>query len=288
MSTVISVKFNNNNKAYFFDPLGVEYKQGDSVIVETARGVEFGHVVKGNNEIQEFIKELKPVIRLASEEDINRNNENIVKGEQAMVAALEKIRSHNLEMKLVSAEYTFDRSKVVISFTAEGRVDFRELVRDLAGVLRLRIELRQIYDRDDIKVRGALAQCGRPCCCKDFLDEYEKVSIKMAKNQNLPLTPQKISGMCGKLMCCLRYENDYYQEVNKKMPKRGAIVMTPDGKGEVCDVDILMQTVYTRITQPDETILLKSYALEEIKPLTKGTIADTVDDGVPDEIKGLE
>lgn len=289
MNTVISVKFNGNNKAYYFDPKGVEFAVGDYVVVETARGVEFGQVVKANHDIKEFIKELKPVQRRATQADIERNAENAEKSAYALSVAQEKVRKHGLDMKLVSAEYTFDRSKVIISFTADGRIDFRELVRDLAGVLRLRIELKQIYDRDDIVMRGALAQCGRPCCCKEFLQDYEKVSIKMAKNQSLSLNPQKISGMCGKLMCCLKYENDYYADVNKRMPKRGATVITPDGKGEVDGMDVLQCKVSVRVVQPDDTIVLKVYALDEIKPITKGSLADTVkDDDIPAELKKLE
>lgn len=289
VNTVISVKFNGNNKAYYFDPKGIDFAVGDSVIVETVRGIEFGQVVKANHEIKEFIKELKPVQRRATQADIERHAENAEKGVYALNVAQEKVRQHGLEMKLVSAEYTFDRSKVIISFTADGRIDFRELVRDLAGVLRLRIELKQIYDRDDIVMRGALAQCGRPCCCKEFLQDFEKVSIKMAKNQNLSLNPQKISGMCGKLMCCLKYENEYYADINKRMPKRGAIVLTPDGKGEVDGMDVLQCNVSVKVAQPDDTIVLKTYSLDDIKPITKGTLADTVkDDDVPAELKLLE
>lgn len=264
MKTVINVKFDKGNKSYFFDPNGIDFTAGDYVIVETARGVEFGEVVKGNHEIDGFNQEIKPIQRRATEQDIARNNENIEKCKFALKTAQEKVKFHALDMKLISAEYTFDRSKVVITFTADGRVDFRELVKDLASILRTRIELRQIYDRDDIKTRGALSYCGRECCCKAFLSDFEKVSIKMAKNQSLSLNPQKISGVCGKLMCCLKYENDYYQEVNKKMPKRGAIVNTPDGKGEVEYTDVLLQTVTAKLRTEDDTFTLKTFALDDI------------------------
>lgn len=264
MKTVINVKFDKGNKSYFFDPNGIDFVAGDYVIVETARGVEFGEVVKGNHEIDGFNQEIKPIQRRATEQDIARNNENIEKCKFALKTAQEKVKYHALDMKLISAEYTFDRSKVVITFTADGRIDFRELVKDLASILRTRIELRQIYDRDDIKTRGALSYCGRECCCKAFLSDFEKVSIKMAKNQSLSLNPQKISGVCGKLMCCLKYENDYYQEVNKKMPKRGAIVNTPDGKGEVEYTDVLLQTVTAKLRTEDDTFTLKTFALDDI------------------------
>lgn len=264
MKTVINVKFDKGNKSYFFDPNGIDFVVGDYVIVETARGVEFGEVVKGNHEIDGFNQEIKPIQRRVTEQDIVRNNENVEKCKFALKTAQEKVKYHALDMKLISAEYTFDRSKVVITFTADGRIDFRELVKDLASILRTRIELRQIYDRDDIKTRGALSYCGRECCCKAFLSDFEKVSIKMAKNQSLSLNPQKISGVCGKLMCCLKYENDYYQEVNKKMPKRGAIVNTPDGKGEVEYTDVLLQTVTTKLRTEDDTFTLKTFALDDI------------------------
>lgn len=272
MKTVINVKFDKGNKSYFFDPNGMDFNNGDYVIVETARGVEFGEVVKGNHDIEGFNQEIKPIQRRATEQDIARNAENIEKGKNALKTAQEKARYHKLDMKLISAEYTFDRSKVVITFTADGRIDFRELVKDLASILRTRIELRQIYDRDDIKSRGALSYCGRECCCKAFLNDFEKVSIKMAKNQSLSLNPQKISGVCGKLMCCLKYENDYYQEVNKKMPKRGAIIDTPDGKGEVEYTDVLLQTVTAKLRTEDDTFTLKTFALDDILSMTNSPI----------------
>lgn len=268
MKTVINVKFDKGNKSYFFDPNGIDFDNGDYVIVETARGVEFGEVVKGNHDIEGFNQEIKPIQRRATEQDIARNAENIEKGKNALKTAQEKARYHKLDMKLISAEYTFDRSKVVITFTADGRIDFRELVKDLASILRTRIELRQIYDRDDIKSRGALSYCGRECCCKAFLNDFEKVSIKMAKNQSLSLNPQKISGVCGKLMCCLKYENDYYQEMNKKMPKRGTIIDTPDGKGEVEYTDVLLQTVTAKLRTEDDTFTLKTFALDDILSMT--------------------
>ena len=239
MQQVIGVKFHSNTKIYYFDPKDIAFNEGDSVIVETSRGLEFGMVATGNHFVDEenIVKPLKEVIRKATEKDIKQNAENMEKKKWAYSVCLEKIQKRGLPMKLVDADYTFDRSKAIFSFTAEGRVDFRELVKDLATVIKSRIELRQIYERDDIKIRGALAPCGRVCCCHAHLADFEKVTIKMAKNQGLSLNPQKISGVCGKLMCCLKYENDYYVETLKEMPKVGATVFTNDGEGVVDSVD---------------------------------------------------
>ena len=215
MAEVIGIKFKNNSKTYYFDPVGETFSEGDGAVVETQRGVEFGNVAFGNREVpdKEIVHPLKPVIRKATEADAEAHAKNLAERDRLIEETRKKVDSHGLKMKIVDAEYTFDRGKVIIYFTADGRIDFRELVRDLAGLFRNRIELRQIYERDDIKLRGALAQCGRPCCCTTFLKDYEKVSIRMAKYQGLSLNPGKISGCCGKLMCCLRYENAYYQEM---------------------------------------------------------------------------
>lgn len=276
MQEVIGVKFNLANKIYYFSPRGVEFSIGDSVIVETARGMEYGTVATANHNVEDgvIIAPLKEIIRKATESDVVQNQENAAKRAWAMKACQDKISHHNLSMKLVNAEYTFDRSKVIFSFTAEGRVDFRDLVRDLASVLKTRIELRQIYERDDIKMRGALSVCGRVCCCASHLPDFEKVSVKMAKNQNLSLNPLKISGACGKLMCCLKYENDYYVSVNKKMPKIGAIVMTADGEGRVENVNLLKCTLKAKVTNADEVLVVKEYNLDDITPINHDTIAE--------------
>lgn len=292
MQEVVGVKFHSATKIYFFSPKNIQFKVGDGVIVETARGLEFGHIMTANHDVEdkEIVAPLKEVIRKATDNDIKQNEENYAKKDWAMKVCLDKIAKHKLNMKLVDAEYTFDRSKAIFSFTAEGRVDFRELVKDLASVLRTRIELRQIYERDDIKLRGALAPCGRVCCCANHLSDFEKVSIKMAKNQGLSLNPQKISGVCGKLMCCLKYENNYYADINKKMPKFGAIVNTPDGEGRVEDIDVLRCQIKAKVETEDGVFALKTYKLEEIKVLTKGTLADQVlSTGAEDkELKKLE
>lgn len=278
MPIVIGVKFSNSGKSYYFDPCAESFKVGDGVIVETARGVEFGKVSVANIDIPEnkYTADLKPVLRRATEADLKRVEENNAKRTSALKIADEKIKQHDLKMKLVDVEYSFDRSKIIIYFTADGRVDFRELVKDLASVLHNRIELRQIYERDDIKMRGAIAACGRPCCCANHLAEFEKSSIKMAKIQGLSLNPAKICGVCGKLMCCLKYENAYYADTIKLMPKYGARVSTPDGIGTVEDQDILRRLIKARVELADGTFDVRSYKLEDIKRLSQATLADDV------------
>ncbi len=282
MQQVIGVKFHSNTKIYYFDPKDIAFNEGDSVIVETSRGLEFGMVAMGNHFVDEenIVKPLKEVIRKATEKDIKQNAENMEKKKWAYSVCLEKIQKRGLPMKLVDADYTFDRSKAIFSFTAEGRVDFRELVKDLATVIKSRIELRQIYERDDIKIRGALAPCGRVCCCHAHLADFEKVTIKMAKNQGLSLNPQKISGVCGKLMCCLKYENDYYVETLKEMPKVGATVFTNDGEGVVDSVDLLNKKIKAKIQNEDGGISINEYKLADIKSATQyNDISDDEDDG---------
>ncbi len=282
MQQVIGVKFHSNTKIYYFDPKDITFNEGDSVIVETSRGLEFGMVATGNHFVDEenIVKPLKEVIRKATEKDIKQNAENMEKKKWAYSVCLEKIQKRGLPMKLVDADYTFDRSKAIFSFTAEGRVDFRELVKDLATVIKSRIELRQIYERDDIKIRGALAPCGRVCCCHAHLADFEKVTIKMAKNQGLSLNPQKISGVCGKLMCCLKYENDYYVETLKEMPKVGATVFTNDGEGVVDSVDLLNKKIKAKIQNEDGGISINEYKLADIKSATQyNDISDDEDDG---------
>ena len=267
MSLIVGVRFKNNGKTYYFDPGTLSLQAGDSVIVETARGQEWGRVSIANTQVddKEVSSPLKPVVRRATKEDDERAEENERLGKEAVKITAQKVEKHKLNMKLVDAEYAFDRSKVTIFFTADGRVDFRELVRDIAGALHTRIELRQIYERDDIRLRGSLGPCGMPCCCITYLNEYEKVTVKMAKNQNLSLNPTKVSGMCGKLMCCLRYENDYYAETCKLMPKIGARVKTADGSVKVEGVDLLKRQIRASLENKDGGIEIKVYKLGQFE-----------------------
>lgn len=271
MSLIVGVRFKNNGKTYYFDPGTLSLQAGDSVIVETARGQEWGRVSIANTQVddKEVSSPLKPVVRRATKEDDERAEENERLGKEAVKITAQKVEKHKLNMKLVDAEYAFDRSKVTIFFTADGRVDFRELVRDIAGALHTRIELRQIYERDDIRLRGSLGPCGMPCCCITYLNEYEKVTVKMAKNQNLSLNPTKVSGMCGKLMCCLRYENDYYAETCKLMPKVGARVKTADGSVKVEGVDLLKRQIRASLENKDGGIEIKVYKLGQFELLGK-------------------
>jgi Uncharacterized homolog of PSP1 len=280
MAIVIGVKFRTGQKIYYFDPAGIEFIVGDSAIVETARGIEYGKIVFGNREApdSEIVPPLKSVVRKADEKDDQQNEKNLGDRDGLVRTAAAKVQAHGLQMKIVDAEYTFDRTKIIIYFTAETRIDFRELVKDLASVFRLRIELRQIYERDDIKMRGALAACGRPCCCITHLQDYEKVSIKMAKLQGLSLSPNKISGCCGKLMCCLRYEYPYYQETFKRMPKINSTAMTPDGEGVVLSNDILRREVKIKITAPDESFEIRTYPLAQINAQAMQSENDITDE----------
>ena len=241
MAQVISVRFKDVGKNYHFDPQGVNYKCGDKVIVETARGVECGKVTIENKEIDDsqITAPLKPVLRLANEKDLKTLEENKEKEKAAFDICCEKITAHKLKMRLVDVEYTFDRNKILFYFTADGRVDFRELVKDLASVFRTRIELRQIGVRDESKKVGGLGICGRPFCCNTFLGDFQPVTIKMAKEQSLSLSPVKISGTCGRLMCCLKYEQEAYEHLLRVTPKHGAIVETDEGKGTVVDTNLL-------------------------------------------------
>ena len=241
MAEIIGVRFKPNGKSYYFDPGSLPVKPGDKVIVETSRGIEYGNVVIGRREIRDdkITKPLKSVIRLATEEDHARCRENREREKEAFGICLEKIKDNGLQMKLIDVEYTFDRGKLLFYFTADGRVDFRQLVKDLAMVFRTRIELRQIGVRDESKAMGSYGVCGRSLCCSQFLDEFMPVSIKMAKEQGLSLNPGKISGACGRLMCCLKYEQDTYEELSKNSPRRGATVKTPDGRGTVESVSLL-------------------------------------------------
>ncbi len=278
---IVGIKLGNNSKIYYFNPLDIEFKDGDGVIVETVRGVEYGIVAIANKEVpdKEVVQPLKAVVRKATDEDKKKHEKNLSDKEYLINTTVKKVADRKLEMKIVDAEYTFDRAKVIIYFTAEGRIDFRELVKDLAAVLHVRIELRQIYERDDIKMRGALASCGRPCCCTVFLQNYDKVSIKMAKIQGLSLNPSKINGVCGKLMCCLRYENEFYQEVYKKMPKIGSKAKTPGGQGVVVQNDILREIVRVKIFDEEGNYEFKSYPLDEVNASIKQSADEVTDDG---------
>ncbi len=255
MIRVVGVRFRTAGKIYFFDPVRFEIKKGDNVIVETARGIEFGTVVGEIKEVEDekVIQPLKPVLRIASERDKEQEAANKIKEKEAYQICLEKIRAHGLEMKLIDAEYTFDNNKVLFYFTADGRIDFRELVKDLASVFKTRIELRQIGVRDETKTVGGIGICGRVLCCHSYLSDFIPVSIKMAKEQNLSLNPTKISGVCGRLMCCLKHEEETYEELNRRLPSVGDSVTTEDGlKGEVQSVNVLRQLVKVIVEVGDE------------------------------------
>ena len=257
MPKVIGVRFKPVGKIYFFSPQDFDIKEGDNVIVETSRGLEFGKVVSGVREASddEIIKPLKEVFRIATPEDIKKQEENKKKEKEALVLCEQKINEHGLEMSLVDAEYTFDGSKLLFYFTADGRIDFRDLVKDLAVIFRTRIELRQIGVRDESKMIGSVGVCGRDICCSKFLGEFAPVSIKMAKEQGLSLNPTKISGICGRLMCCLKYEQDTYEELLKFTPREGALVKTPKGEGTVQFVSILKGLVKVKLHQGDDSVL---------------------------------
>ena len=268
MIKVIGVRFRKAGKVYFFDPAGMEIKTGDHVIVETARGIEFGHVVLGNREVEDkkVVQPLKPVIRMATRADEEVERKNKEKEKEAFKICLEKIKKHDLQMKLIDAEYTFDNNKVLFYFTADGRIDFRELVKDLASVFRTRIELRQIGVRDETKIRGGIGICGRELCCHTYLSEFAPVSIKMAKEQNLSLNPSKISGVCGRLMCCLTNEEQTYEELNRHLPANGDHVTTPEGlKGDVQAVNVLRQQVKVVVTLDNDEKEIREYKASELK-----------------------
>ena len=255
--TVCDIQFRTGTKIYFFDPNGLTVQAGDDVIIETARGAEYGQCVKGNHEVgaNEVVSPLRPVIRIATAQDKKVDEENRAKEKRAFDVCVQKIAELGLDMQLVSAEYAFDGSKILFFFTADGRVDFRELVKNLAAVLRTRIELRQIGVRDKAKMVGGLGICGRPFCCREFLPDFMPVSIKMAKTQNLSLNPTKISGTCGRLMCCLKYEQEAYEDLLKTSPKMDSLVDTPDGRGTVTDVNLLRQSVRVRLEQQPDTVV---------------------------------
>lgn len=266
MVKVVGVRFKKAGKIYYFDPDQFSIKAGANVIVETARGIEFGEAVIPIREVadDEIVAPLKKVMRMATEEDTKHASENSKKEKEAFASCLQKIRDHNLDMKLIDVEYTFDNNKILFYFTADGRVDFRELVKDLAAVFKTRIELRQIGVRDESKMMGGIGVCGRVLCCSSYLGEFQPVSIKMAKEQGLSLNPTKISGTCGRLMCCLKYEQDAYEQIIKKAPKTGAIVETPDGQGVVVEIYLIKEIVKVRLDKGNETDL-QAYKIDEIR-----------------------
>ncbi len=303
MINVVGIRFKSAGKVYYFDPDGREFPLGSNVIVETARGMEFGTVAMEEKSVSEnkIVQPLKKIIRMADEKDVVQYQENLKKKERAMNLCQEKIDKHGLEMKLIDVEYTFDNSKIIFYFTADGRVDFRELVKDLAGVFRMRIELRQIGVRDEAKMLGGIGACGRSLCCSSWLADFEPVSIKMAKVQNLSLNPSKISGICGRLMCCLKYENDTYMQLRKGMPYAGERIQTPDGPAIVVETNILESKIKARLIieesdgdrpekiSPDISVYKKKDIKRSGKEKhnEKDDIFGDIDEEILDEIKVL-
>lgn len=283
MTEVVSVRFKRQGKIYYFSPNGKKWEADTDVIVETARGLEYGSVIRGNFETDDesLVLPLKPVVRLATDEDRKQLEENKILEEKAREIALEKIKKHNLEMTLLEVEYTFDRTKILFYFFAEHRIDFRELVKDLAAVFRTRIELRQIGVRDEARIMKCFGSCGRQCCCSTFLLDFKPVTIKMAKDQNLSLNPTKISGACGRLMCCLYYEQNSYEHLWKDTPTRGSLVKMPDGKqGTVIDVNVITGMVKVLNSETDA---VGTFNKKELKILKKAHVAEEI----TDEIKEL-
>ena len=286
MAKIIGVKFKNTAKIYYFSPEeGVDdYKEGDGVIVETAKGLEYASVVFGVKDLpdEEITHPLKPIVRKATEKDERRIKENSEKIPEAMSFAEEKIRELGLEMKLIGCEYSFDGKKLSFFFSADSRIDFRELVKLLAGRFHLRIELRQVGIRDETKILGGIAPCGRTCCCASCLSDFGKVTIKMAKNQGLHLNPSKISGLCGRLMCCLEYENDYYAEASKKVPKVGSSVGTPEGEGTVVSNDMLKMITKVKIGK-DGGEVYKDFPVDRLK-FKRGAQKEEKEEETPEEL----
>ena len=288
MAEVIGVRFKEVGKVYYFDPDKKTVKLGDTVIVETSRGIECGMVAIANKEVpdDEIVHPLKKLLRKATKEDLRKVEENHRKEKEALKICEQKVAEHGLEMKLVDVEYTFDNSKILFYFTADGRVDFRALVKDLASVFRTRIELRQIGVRDESKMLGGLGVCGRPFCCSSFLGEFHPVSIKMAKEQGLSLSPTKISGTCGRLMCCLKYEQDAYSDLLRHTPKVGAIVKTPYGRGLVTEVNLLARTLKVKMDNTPDDAAPQSFKVKEVRLVKDGYIR--VNKKEMEELKELE
>lgn len=300
MVKVAGVRFKKAGKIYYFDPDMLKVEKGTNVIVETARGMEFGTVTSGIKEVpeSEIVPPLKKIVRIADENDAVQHRENVRKKQRAIELCQEKVNKHNLQMKLIDVEYTFDNSKIIFYFTADGRVDFRELVKDLAGVFKMRIELRQIGVRDEAKMVGGIGTCGKGLCCHTWLPEFEPVSIKMAKVQNLSLNPTKISGICGRLMCCLKYENDIYYELRKGMPDAGERIRTPDGIGIVQESNILENKIKVRLVLEEKTqdkpeklstdiYTYKKQQITRLDAKDSREISDEIDEALLDEIKDL-
>jgi len=290
MANIIGVRFKKPGKIYFFDPDGIEIEQGKHVIVETAMGKEYGEVAIANRTIldDKLVKPLKKIIRVATNKDKKQHEENKEKEKEALKICEKKIKEHGLDMKLTDVEYKFDRSKLLFFFKADGRIDFRDLVKDLAAIFKTRIELRQIGVRDEVKNLGGNGMCGRELCCCSFLGNFETVSIKMAKEQNISLNPSKISGNCGRLMCCLKYEQEVYEEKLKRLPKVGAIVKTEDGEGEVCGVETLKEIVKVKLHDGEDTFF-KKYNSKDIKIIKNAEKEDdSIETDNPEDLKELQ
>ncbi len=288
MVKTVGVRFKKAGKIYYFDPVDFEINVDDSVVVETIRGIEFGKAVLGIREVSEneIIAPLKKVLRIATEEDNRVYEENKAKEKEAFNICLQKINHHNLGMKLIDVEYTFDNNKIIFYFTADGRVDFRELVKDLASVFKTRIELRQIGVRDEAKMISGMGPCGKSLCCSTFLGDFAPVSIKMAKEQNLSLNPTKISGICGRLMCCLKYEHETYENSRRYMPKVGALVDTAEGRGEVVESNILLEMVKVKLELMEGNLrVIKDFPVKEIVQLKPGK---DVEPDIEGDIENLE
>lgn len=289
MAKIVGIKFKRTAKVYYFDPIGLKPKKGDTMIVETARGVEYGAVVLEVKDVpdKEVIQPLKPVIRIATEADLNKIRKDEQRAKDCIKVAAEKVAARNLKMKVIDAEYTFDNGKLVFYFTAAGRVDFRDLVKDLASAFHSRIELRQVGIRDETRLLGGIAPCGRVVCCASCLPDFRKVTIKMAKTQGLSLNPAKISGLCGRLMCCLEYENEHYSETYKLMPKIGSEVDTPDGKAIVVTNNMLTMVVTTKKQAQDGGFTYKEYKLSEIKVKRPNRLEEVKDGAEEKALKDL-
>ena len=289
MAEVVGIKFKNSGKVYYFAPCKMKFKKGEGAIVETARGVEYGKVVAEPKDVSEekIVQPLKPILRRATPEDEARVARNEEKIPAAMKLAAEKIAQRGLKMKLIDAEYSFEGGKVVFYFTAAGRIDFRDLVKDLASAFHLRIELRQVGIRDETRILGGIAPCGRVCCCASCMPDFRKVTIKMAKTQGLSLNPAKISGLCGRLMCCLEYENEHYSETFKRMPKVGSEVVTPDGKATVVSNNMLKLIVKVKTANADGSFAYKDYPLDAIKVKKANKIEDA-DQASQEELKEIK
>lgn len=290
MKEIVGIRFKKLGKIYFFNPNNIKLEKGQNAIVETARGMELGEVFVANRMVddEKIVAPLKDVIRVATEEDVRIFKENEIKAEEAYKVCEEKIKEHNLDMKLVDVEYTFDNTKLLFYFTADGRIDFRDLVKDLAAIYKTRIELRQIGVRDEVKMLGGYGMCGRELCCCNHLSDLNPVSIKMAKEQGLSLNPTKISGVCGRLMCCLKHEQEVYEEKLSRLPAIGSIVNTPEGKGVVEDVEVLKEILKVKI-EKDGTFIKKSFKNAEIEVLKMGKRKEKLDENVDmKELKALE